>query len=182
MNDLNNEDWCEQMAKKPHLTGCSCCDPTADSPDPVVQRLERELDEANKEIAILNEAVKQIHNARVEAATEGSMWKCRALRAERLGKSKDAEMARLNDLLADRGNIISDMSHRIAECQDREEKARNERDDNAHVIIEACVIPGCDYHCRCDACRRVVTAMDDAGCICALETDERWWDESEAKL
>lgn len=139
---------------------CDCCDPTSDSPDPVVQRLERELADA-------------------ESRNE---WHMRQVRkGYDMLVAKDAEIARLNDLLADRGNIISDMSHRLKECQDREEKSRNERDDNAHVIVEAGIIPGCDYHCRCDACRRVVKAMDEAGFICVLETDERWWDESEVK-
>ena len=30
---------------------CDCCDPTHDSPDPVVQRLERELEEAKHLLA-----------------------------------------------------------------------------------------------------------------------------------
>ena len=43
-------------------TGCSCCDPTHDSPDPVVQRLERELEALKRDRSDLSDDIARLHS------------------------------------------------------------------------------------------------------------------------
>lgn len=50
---------------------------------------------------------------------------------------------------------------------------QDECQDMAHVIIEAGVIPGEDYSCRCEQCANVARGMHDAGYIRALD---EWWE------
>ena len=44
----------------------------------------------------------------------------------------------------------------------------------AHVLIEAGVIPGVNVDCRCDECRLVAQAMDEAGYMDRVQ--DRWWE------
>lgn len=55
------------------------------------------------------------------------------------------------------------------------EKRLDEADACAHVIIEAGVIPGISYSCRCDECRLVAKSMDEAGYMDGVH--DRWWED-----
>jgi hypothetical protein len=59
-----------------------------------------------------------------------------------------------------------------------QEKLRHVREEHAaacHVIIEAGVIPGISYPCRCMECRTVAIRMDEAGYLDNVK--DRWWEE-----
>jgi len=63
---------------------CDCCDPTHDSPDPVVQRLERELEEA---VTLMNTyAAKLVEADRQLAAVATSEW-------DRISRERDEARA-----------------------------------------------------------------------------------------
>ncbi len=44
-----------------------------------------------------------------------------------------------------------------------------------HVIVEAGILPGIDYPCRCEACKWAATHMDDAGYM--DDAKDHWWEE-----
>ena len=44
---------------------------------------------------------------------------------------------------------------------------------NAHVIVAHGIVPGSDGLCRCDGCRAVATAMDEAGHL--DDVNNKWW-------
>ena len=46
---------------------------------------------------------------------------------------------------------------------------------SAHVIIEAGIVPGVSYPCRCDECCMVARRMDDAGYLDDVPEPDRWW-------
>jgi hypothetical protein len=52
---------------------------------------------------------------------------------------------------------------------------RDIADRQAHVIVEAGVVPG--EYCRCEACRSVAVAMDAAGFL--EHVKDRWWRNDE---
>lgn len=51
---------------------------------------------------------------------------------------------------------------------------RDERDAMAHVIVEASVVPGISYPCRCEECRAVAKQMASAGYLDWVT--DKWWD------
>ena len=73
---------------------------------------------------------------------------------------------------------VADLEQQLAEAWALSDKYREERDDNAHVIVECGVCPGVDSNCTCDACRRVALSLDEAGFVEDVEADDRWWDEA----
>lgn len=46
-----------------------------------------------------------------------------------------------------------------------------------HVILESGIVPGIDYLCRCDQCRKIVIAMCKAGYL--DDVKEQWWKNNE---
>jgi len=51
-------------------------------------------------------------------------------------------------------------------------------DAMAHVVVEAGVVPGVSYGCRCEQCRLVAKSMDDAHYMDHVK--DQWWnDETE---
>ncbi len=54
---MSDDKWLELPEPAPH--GCDCCDPTADSPDPVVVRLEREVERLTGDYAKLYGVVRE---------------------------------------------------------------------------------------------------------------------------
>jgi phage terminase Nu1 subunit (DNA packaging protein) len=73
---------------------------------------------------------------------------------------------------------ITRLTERLAAAQADSNKFRNERDDNAHVIVECGVCPGVDSPCICEACRRVAILLDEHGFVEDVEEEDRWWDQA----
>lgn len=44
----------------------------------------------------------------------------------------------------------------------------------AHLIVANGIVPGCSASCRCDECRLVAIAMDEAGYLDRIH--DRWWE------
>jgi hypothetical protein len=58
------------------------------------------------------------------------------------------------------------------------DKYQNYANESAHVIVEAGVVPGVDYSCRCEQCRSIAQRMDEAGYLDRIT--DRWWKSAAA--
>ena len=60
----DNPDYCEACEmEKAGRHGCDCCDPTSPSPDPVVRRLEGEVERLQATVNSIHDAIRERHVA-----------------------------------------------------------------------------------------------------------------------
>lgn len=79
----------------------------------------------------------------------------------------------VQDQVARRDQQLRDCADRIRQQREEINRFRDEACAMAHVIVEAGIVPGVDFPCRCDECRLVAKKMDDAGYLDA--TTDKWW-------
>ena len=63
----------------------------------------------------------------------------------------------------------------IIELNEKYKKAADKGLAMAHVIVEAGIVPGVDYSCRCGECCDQANALDEAGYLDHVK--DRWWKE-----
>jgi len=85
-----------------------------------------------------------------------------------------------DQIIQSQGEEIERLEAELAASRKERERLRDTANTTAHVIVEAGVIPGIDYPCRCDECKVTAQAMDDAGYMDRIKAAERWWAEAAA--
>lgn len=82
----------------------------------------------------------------------------------------------VQDQVSRRDQQLRDCGEKIANQRSEINRLMDSRNAMSHVIVEAGIVPGIDYRCRCDECRAVAVGMAEAGYL--DHVTDRWWDVS----
>lgn len=80
----------------------------------------------------------------------------------------------VKDQVARRDQQLLDCADRIGQQRGEINRLRDRAIAMSHVIVEAGIVPGIDYPCRCDECRSVAVGMAEAGYLDNVK--DRWWE------
>jgi hypothetical protein len=82
----------------------------------------------------------------------------------------------IQEQLAIRDQQLHDCGVKIVNQKLEIHRIIDERDAMAHVIVEAGVVPGISYPCRCEYCRSVAKSMAEAGYL--NRVNDKWWEKT----
>lgn len=74
---------------------------------------------------------------------------------------------------------ITRLKEEINKLQVELDKALRRADRAEHVLVESAVVPGVDYPCQCDYCKKVAQALDGQGFLSDVPQCDRWWSDDD---
>ena len=143
---------------------CAVCEDELRDAGKTIAQLEQDLETVVAERDELKNKVTE-QQAIIDAQTIAAV-----ARAKRINK----QAAKVDE----QANELKRIKYMLLTEQTAHQKRIDQSSAAAHVIIEAGVIPGIDYPCRCQECLSVAVSMDDAGYLERVK--DRWWLDAQA--